>query len=501
MKHPNKGHRQAIIAGLGWMYLSAALQGLSKLVVIAILARLLNPRDFGLIGIALIFTSLAERLGQIGIGPALIQRSAIDGDDIVTGSVLSICCGCVMAAVLWVSAPAIAGFFREPLVSLIIRVLSIGFLIDGLAVTSDSLLQRSLAFRTMMVVENAAYIIGIGAVGAALALCGLGVWALVVGHIAMRTIRAGMLYHYAPRVEGQGRFNRSRVGGLLYLGGGFSLGRILNFASLQGDNFVIGRMLGMDALGIYSRAYQLMALPAVYVAQVLERVLFPVLAKRQDDKSKVREAFLTVLELLALVSLPLGVFLLFSAGPLVEAIFGPRWGAIAPILSILSFGVFFRTAYKCSDTVVRSLGEVYRYAVQQGVYALCIVLGSVLGAQLGGAAGVAVGVVAAVAVNYALMTRLSARLLAVPLRELILAHALGAWAASWLAAALALSQGIISSGLEGAWAQLAAYAAVAVGACGASAWVGAQVLPSRTLAVVLPQVAALGARWGKRAHV
>lgn len=501
MEQQTQGHRQAIIAGLGWMYLSAALQGLSKLAVIAILARLLNPRDFGLVGIALIFTSLAERLGQVGIGPALIQRRSIDGDDVVTGAALSVCCGLLMSAILWGSAPFIADFFREPLVSLIIRVLSIGFLIDGLAVTSDSLLQRSLAFRTMMVVENASYIVGIGLVGASLALLGLGVWALVISHIAMRTIRAGLLYHYAPRIDGPGRFNRSRVRGLLYLGGGFSIGRILNFASLQGDNFVVGRVLGMDALGLYNRAYQLMALPAVYVAQVLERVLFPVLSKRQAEIPKVREAFLTVLELLALVSLPLGVFLLFAAEPLVEAVFGPRWRGIAPTLSVLSFGVFFRTAYKCSDTVVRSLGEVYRYAVQQAVYAVCIVLGSLAGSLAGGVTGVAVGVVAAVAVNYVLMTRLSARLLSVSAEELLSAHALGAWTAGWVAATLALTQGFIVTTLHGALAQLVAYTAISVSVCAAAGWLGAQLLPSRTLALLLPHISALVSRGRKRAHV
>lgn len=500
MTQPRESHRRIVLFGLGWMYLSAALQGVAKLVVIAILARLLTPRDFGLLGIALIFTSLAERLGQVGVGPALIQRETIDGDDVVTGAVLSALSGVFLAIVLWVVAPWIAEFFREPLVSPIVRVLSLGFVIDGFSVTSDSLLQRSLGFKTMMLVENVSYIVGIGCIGALLASIGLGVWALVVAHISMRTIRAALLYHFAPRIAAGGRFNGERVRSLLILGGGFSAGRILNFASLQGDNFVVGRILGIDALGLYSRAYQLMALPAVYVAQVLERVLFPVLAKKQNDLPKVREAFLTVLELLALVSLPLGVFFLFAAQSIVEVVFGARWLEIAPILALLSFGVFFRTAYKCSDTVVRSLGAVYRYALQQGIYAVCIVVGSYIGGIEGGTKGVAIGVVLAVAVNYLLMTRLSATLVSASWDDLVMAHVSGVWTSSWLVLVLSVTDTWIRSAFPEAMSQLIIYSVLSLCTCSGALLSGYILLPGRVLHTVFPYVASLvTGRW-KGAH-
>ena len=138
MSDSSNGTRRTVAHGLAWMYFSAAIGGLSKLVVLAILARLLTPRDFGLVAIALILTSLVERLGQVGVGPALIQRPSIDADDVVTGAVLSALFGLLMAVLVWVVAPLVADFFQEPLVAPLVRVLSIGFFIDGLGVTSDA---------------------------------------------------------------------------------------------------------------------------------------------------------------------------------------------------------------------------------------------------------------------------------------------------------------------------------------------------------------------------
>ncbi len=495
------GRRRVVLSGLVWMYLSALVGGVSRLVVLAILARLLSPRDFGLMGIALICTSMAERLGQVGVGPALVQRESIDADDVVTGAVLSALCGLVMMTVLWLLAPFVAALFREPLVSPLVRVLSLAFFIDGLAVTSDALLQRSLGFRSMMVVENASYLLGIGVVGAGLAMLGLGVWALVAAHVAMRTLRTGLLYWIAPSVPGSGSFNRARVRGLLYMGGGFSLGRILNFASLQGDNFVVGRVLGMEALGFYSRAYQLMALPAVYVAQVIERVLFPVMSKEQGHPERLREAFLSVLELLTLVSLPTGVFLFFTAPEIVEVLFGSRWSSVVPVLSVLSFGVFFRTAYKCSDTVARSVGAVYRYALQQGVYAVGILLGSLVGAYVAGTKGVAVGVVAAVALNYLLMTRLSAQLLMISFGDLLRGHLSGVFVSLCVAGAVLLARSIARGESLSSLQQLLLMASVASVAWALSVCVAARLFPGRALQAVFTRIPALS-RWRlKRADV
>jgi PST family polysaccharide transporter len=228
------------------------------------------------------------------------------------------------------------------------------------------------------------------------------------------------------------------------MGFGFSLGRLLNFFSLQGDNFIVGRVLGTEALGLYNRAYQLMTLPAMYVGQVFERVMFPAMARRQSDKHRVGAEFLMALEAITLVALPAGVVMFILGREIILVIFGERWIGIVPVFSVLSFGVFFRTAYKCSDTVVRSLGAVFHYAGRQALYAALVIGGAWCGAILSGVPGVAWGVVGAVAINYVSMTRLSTRLLGISVHKVVRAHFVGLWSS----AAVALVLSVVSDSLR-----------------------------------------------------
>lgn len=422
------GFGSAVMSGFTWMYLSVVLQGALKLFVLAVLARLLGPRDFGIVGIALIFTSCAERVGQVGVGPALVQKARISPDEMHTGLVLSVLSGILISLSLWIVAPYAAMFFAAPEVDLILKALAFGFVLDGFGVLSDSLLQRNLRFRQIVVRDNIAYIVGIAGVGVVLAMLGAGAWALVIGHLTTKTIRLMLLLAAEP-LRTNGRFRITHVHELLHTGFGFSLGRILNFMSLQGDNFVVGRVLGVEVLGMYTRGYQLMALPAMYIGQVLERVLFPAMAQKQDNQVLLRRAYCSTLEVVTLFALPTSIGMFFLAKEIVWALFGGGWAAIVPVVTILSCGVFFRTAYKCSDTVVRSLGAVYRYAALQGVYTMMVVGGSLIGGSIAGLNGVAVAVVLAVAVNYLLLTRLAGSFLSLSVRQIAQPHLPGIWVA------------------------------------------------------------------------
>jgi PST family polysaccharide transporter len=425
----------SVLSGLGWMSLSSLLQAGLKLAVLAVLSRLLPPRDFGLVGIALIFTSCAERVGQVGVGPAMIQRRELAPDEVWSGFILSLISGILIAGALWVIAPYVAVFFDQAVVEELVRALALGFILDGVAVVPDSLLQRTLRFRELTVVENGAYSLGIAGVGITAALLGAGVWALVAGQLGMKVARLFLLLR-CERLPRPMKFNYTAARELLQAGFGFSLGRVLNFASLQGDNFVVGRVLGAELLGVYTRAYQLMALPAVYIGQVLERVLFPALAQKQGERQVLVRAYCSALEVISVVALPTSVALWGMAPEVVRVLFGAQWVESASIVSVLAFGVFFRTAYKCSDTLVRSQGAVYQYAACQALYALTVVAGALIGSLWVGVLGVAVAVVLAVGVNYLLLTWCAARLLSLPLRRLGQAHLGGIWISAWVAAAL-----------------------------------------------------------------
>ena len=438
MNPPSRSFLSSVLHGVQWVGIGIFAQAGLRVAVLAIMARVVAPRDFGLFAIALIFTSFAERLGQVGVGAAFVQRAEVDADDLKTAVILSIGSGCLIAAALCGISPFAARFFHEDALRIIIAFLSLGFIVDGCGVVSDGMLQRELRFREIVKVETASFILGLVIIGVTLGILGCGVWALVVGNLAMRASRAALFVGARP-VSLQGRFSVVRAKRLLFTGFGFSLGKILNFLSLQGDNFVVGRLLGAEALGMYTRAYQAMTLPAMYVGQAFERVLFPALSQKQDDIATLQKGLLSTLEVSALVALPVSVGMYFLSEEIVLVLFGEVWRPIIPVLTILSCGVFFRAAYKCSDVLIRSKGDVYAYAARQGVYTAVIVLGSLVGARIDGTQGVAYAVVGGVFVNYVLMTRLAGRLASVSTRELMRIHLPGSWVALWVGVFLSLT--------------------------------------------------------------
>jgi PST family polysaccharide transporter len=438
MTHILESDGKRILRGFQWTYISVALQGLLKLAALMVLARILSPRDFGLLGFALICTNFVERIGQGGFGPAVVQIQEATKSIITTAARTSVAFGILSMVILALSAGTVASFFGERELELVVVALSAGCLIESLVAIPEALLQRDLRCKEIMLADNVAYLISMIIVCPALAFMGWGVWSLVLAHLSLKVIRLFLIQRSAPPCL-SGVWSTSQAIKLTKLAFGFSLGRLLNFFSLQGDNFVVGRLLGTEALGMYNRAYQLMTLPAMYFGQVFERVMFPAMARKQTNKKELGDEFLIALEVITAVALPAGVVMFALANEIVLVGFGARWLAIVPVVSVLSFGVFFRTAYKCSDTVVRSLGAVYDYAGRQALYATLVIGGAYFGAKYDQIGGVAIGVVLAVAINYVSMTRLSSKLLGLRAGQILWAHTLGIWSSLWVGAGLALA--------------------------------------------------------------
>lgn len=451
-----------VLSALKWSYLSVIIQAVSRIFILSVLSQLLSPSDFGLVGIALIFTSFAERVGQIGVGPALVQRKELPDEYLRTGTFISLVTGFIIFAALFTLAPFIADFFENQQVSAILRAVSTIFLVEGVSVIPDCLLQRQLHFKALMAVENISYFVGSGAIAIGLALSGFGVWSLVIGLVASRIIKLVLLSRYI-RLDLKISFSFSACKELLTTGVGYSLGRVLSFAAVQGDNFVVGKLLGVTPLGLYSRSYQMMTIPAVYFGNVLERVLFPAMAKKQRDTESLRRVFLYSIELVSLFVMPTTVFMYLTSEEIIYTLFGKSWNEAIPVLEILSLGVFFRTAYKSSDTLLRALGAVYRHAVRQFIYSAFVIGGAVIGAVYNGLNGVAWAVLLAVFVNYMLMTSLSRSLLAVSFSDFAKAHLLGAWISIFVGSGLVALLPYLR--MQFGWSVLILLAAGAVSFC------------------------------------
>lgn len=397
------------LTGLAWQYTSVVAMTLLQLVVLGILARLLSPADFGLLGIAMIFVSFAALLSQLGVGPALIQRKEITTKHIRVAMTLSILVSLALTIVLWAATPYIARFFREDELNRVVPVISLNFFFAGFGVVSESLLKRELQFNRLMWANIGSYIVGYAAIGITLGGLGFGVWALVAATLGQSIVKSTLLFLLRPHSI-LPSLSRRELYELLHFGGGFTIARLLNYTATQGDYFVVGRVLGPESLGIYTRAYQLMMLPGKYFGDVLGTVLFPVMARIQHQKSLLTNTYLTGAAMISITSAPLSIIMVILAPEIILVFLGPKWVATIVPFQILSAGVLLRVSYKLDDALARALGAMYRRSVRDGIYAFTVVAGSLIGTRWG-LPGVALGVLGAILLNYILAIRMSMQLL------------------------------------------------------------------------------------------
>jgi O-antigen/teichoic acid export membrane protein len=411
------------LAGLSWTFSGTAGQSVLQVLVLVALARLLLPEDFGLVGAALVVVAFSEIFYQLGVGPAIVQRPLLEEAHVRAGFALSLGFGVALCGLIWVLAPAIAGFFRMEGLTPILRVLAFVFPLQSVSVVAESLVQRELRFRDLAVVGVLSYLIGYGIFGIAAAALGFGVWALVGARLVQAALRSACLIVLRPHAASL-RFPLGALRDLVVFGGGITLTQIFNYLATQGDNLVVGRWLGAEALGLYGRAYQLMVVPANGFGQVVDRVLFPTLARIQDEPERLRTAYRRGIGLTALAVLPAGASACILAPEIVHVLLGARWTGVIVPLQILAAGMFFRTGYKMASTLARSKGAVYEAAWREGVYAILVLLGA-WAAHPFGIAGVASAVVLAVTIQFILLAHLGLRLTGMTWSEFIAAHVPG----------------------------------------------------------------------------
>ncbi len=408
------------VAGIMWMSYGKAAFFVLQLVVVGVLARLITPAAFGVVNAALIVTGFSAIVSQLGLGPALVQRPELERRHIDTAFTFSFLFGLSLGAILWFGAPLAATFLRMPDVTPVMRALSWVFPLNGLQTVGQSLLSRDLHFSWLANLDVVSYGIGFGVVGIVTALLGWGVWALVAAQIGQSLGRtAVLLWKHPPRLRLI--FDGPAFRDLAYFGGGFTMARIANYVAVNGDNMIVGRFLGAAPLGYYGRAYSLMSAPAYAFGTVLDQVLFPAMAKVQDDLKRLAAAYRRGVALIALMVLPASAAIIFLAPEVIRVALGAKWGpAVAPF-QVLGLGMLFRTSYKMSDSISRSTGAVYRRAWRQVIYGGLVVLGAWIGTRWG-IVGVSWGALSALTVNFFLMASLGQQVAGLTWWEFWVAH-------------------------------------------------------------------------------
>lgn len=382
---------QAIL-GIEWTASARIAKLILQFIVSVILARLLTPKDFGLIGMIVVFTGFAALFSEMGFGAALIQRKVIEERHLSSIFWLNITVGLILTCIFLAAAPLISSFFSEPRLRILTMLISVNFFLSSLKVVQFSILSRSMDFRKLAVIETTTMATA-GGFAIALALIGYGVWSLACQMI-ITTIIGVVLFWFLTDWRPRFQFDKNAVKGLLGFSGNLLGFSVFNYWARNIDNLLVGKFISSAGLGIYSKAYGLMLMPLIQISSTLGRVMFPSLSKSQDDKELTKRIYLKTIGAIALVTMPMMTGLFVVADSFVLALLGPKWEDVIPVLRILCLvGI--------TQSIVTTVGWIYS---SQGRTDLMLRWGMVAGTIgiIGFIIGIWIGSIIAVAYCYAI---------------------------------------------------------------------------------------------------
>lgn len=327
--------KKKTINGIVWSATEQfSVQGIQFILGI-ILARILLPSDYGMIGMLAIFIGISQSLTNAGFSHALIQKKDPSNDDYSTVFYFNIAISIVIYSTLYLSAPSIAEFYNTPLLSDLTKVVGLNIIINSFSIVQTTKLSKILDFKAQAKASLSSVIIS-GLIGIYLAYQGYGVWSLVAQSLVRNIINTAMLWivtRWVPAII----FSKNSLKVL------FRFGSRLLYASLLSTVFdnlytlVIGKIYRADELGFYTRANQFQQLPSQNITSIIQRVTFPVLSSIQDDDDRLLVSYRKIIRFSAFVVFPLMLLLASIAEPLVRLVLTEKWIQSAAYLQILCF--------------------------------------------------------------------------------------------------------------------------------------------------------------------
>ena len=327
-----------------------------SIVATAILARLLTPQDYGLIGMVAVFTGFVAMFKDLGLSLATVQRAEISYDQISTLFWVNVTISVAITLLMVLLAPLIGWFYGEPRLVLITIVTSAGFFFGGLAVQHEALLKRQMRFYALSIIAFLSMMIGY-AVGIALAWRGASYWSLVFSQLALLASNATGVWITCRWRPGRPKRNTG-VRSMLSFGGNVTGYALTNYISKNCDNLVVGRAFGPQLLGLYSKAAQLLALPTDQINEPLSSVAIPALSRLADSPERYRQAYLRIMEKIIMVTMPAVILMLATADWLVLIILGPQWSDSARIFIFMGVAGLFAPVASTGGWLLVSQGRV-----------------------------------------------------------------------------------------------------------------------------------------------
>lgn len=331
-----------------------SVQGISFLLGIVI-ARIVSPSSFGLIVIVQIFLSFSQLLIDGGFANALIQKKDRDETDYCTVFFFNLGIAVGLYLLLFFLAPLIAKFYEEPKLTSITRVISLNLILSSLAIVQKTRLTINLDFKTQTRASLLAVVIS-GIVGILCAFSGFEVWALVVQHVVNQLIISVALMRFS-RWRPKLLFSVQSFKRLFSFGSKLMLSNILTSIYINVTSLVIGKKYSSADLAFYNRGYNISQFPSTNLSEGMNRVIFSVLTRVQDDMDSLRKEYLKYLHLAYYIVLPLMGLLLVLARPLIEVLLTAKWLDTVPYLQIFCLNFMLYPLQQQTGNPVAAIGH------------------------------------------------------------------------------------------------------------------------------------------------
>lgn len=343
--------KKELTSGVSFIALAKYSGIIVSLAISAILSRLLTPTEFGVVGAATVFIAFFNILGDIGIGPAIIQRKNLEDKDLKEIFSLTCLIGIALSVLFFCCSTLIAKFYNDDLLIPICKLLSLQILFTCIGIVPINLYYKQKRFKQIAFISLSVQIIS-GAAAVIYAFSGGGVYALVIQSVISRGLIT-LIFWYCTKLRISPKITKASISKIFSFSVYQSLFNIINYFSRNLDKILIGRFIGLNQLGYYDKSYRMMMLPLQNITFVITPVLLPVFSELQNDRKTVAQKYTQMIGFLGFIAFPISSLLFFCGKELIILFFGDQWyPAILPF-QILSFTV-------CLQILTSTTGSIYQ---------------------------------------------------------------------------------------------------------------------------------------------
>ncbi len=353
-----------------------------------VLARLLEPKDFGLVGMVTAVIGVLNLFRDFGLSTAAVQRTTVTDEQISTLFWINILVGALLMCLSFGMAPFVARFYHEPRLYWVTATLATGFLFNAAGVQHSALLQRQMRFTALASIDVIGLVAGT-VLGIALAMRGYGYWALVGMTLATPLVSTVCVWMLTAWIPGKPR-KHVGIRSLMRFGGTITLNGMVVYIAYNLEKVLLGRFWGADVVGIYGRAYQLSNIPTENLNSSVGGVAFSALSRLQDQPQRLKSYFLKGYSLVLALTLPITLLSALFANDTILVVLGSKWKEAIPIFRLLSPTILIFAMINPFSWLLFAVGKVERSLKIALVIAPLVITGYVIGLPYG-PKGVALG--------------------------------------------------------------------------------------------------------------